>query len=51
MPERVAVELTCKEDSAVNSVYSLVHRLDLLDGVGNGFVAVSGNDDFSDFLK
>jgi beta-mannosidase len=51
MPERVAVELTCKEDSAVNSVYSLVHRLDLLDGVGNGFVAVIGNDDFSDFLK
>ena len=51
IPERFAIELTCKKDPTVDSRYALVHRLDLAVGADGAPVAVGGNDDFSDFLK
>lgn len=51
IPERFAVELTCKAHPEVDSHYALVHRLDLAVTADGTPVAAGGNDDFSDFLK
>ena len=51
IPERFALELTCKAHPETDSHYALVHRTDLAMGEGGTVVAAGGNDDFSDFLK
>ena len=51
IPERFALELTCRAHPEVDSRYALVHRLDLAVSEDGTAVANGGNDDFSDFLK